>query len=300
MRSSAWRWVPVFALLSFGGMVQAQVSPAVAPVVAPAVERATARARALIDAGEGTDARALLDSLVGVLPRGTMEHAEALYWRAVLAERVSEAERDWKRLVIEVPLSPRAPDALIRLGELDMLRGHPAEARVYFARLLRDFPSGSYRTKGLLWMTRSYFDERNTANGCRALDSLRGVEIPDGELRLQSTELQRRCTSAMLATPAPAPLATPSPAPAPAAGDRATADRTTGRYSVQLAAYDTRAEAEAAVRRFATQSIDARIDGTEKPFRVRTGYYTTRSAANAALATLKKRGHDGFVAEPAR
>jgi hypothetical protein len=178
------------------------------------------------------------------------------------------------------------------LGELDMLRGHPAEARVYFARLLRDFPSGSYRTKGLLWMTRSYFDERNTANGCRALDSLRGVEIPDGELRLQSTELQRRCTSAMLVPP--------SPAPAPAAGDRATADRTTGRYSVQLAAYDTRAEAEAAVRRFATQSIDARIDGTEKPFRVRTGYYATRSAANAALATLKKRGHDGFVAEPAR
>jgi TolA-binding protein len=257
------------------------------------VERATTRARALLDAGEGTDARALLDSLLGVLPRGTMEQAEALFWRAVMAERVNEAERDWKRLVIEVPLSPRAPDALIRLGELDMLRGHPAEARVYFARLLRDFPSGSYRTKGLLWLTRSYFDERNTANGCRALDSLRGVEIPDGELRLQSTELQRRCTSAMLATPSPSP--SPSPSPAPAAADRAS-----GRYSVQLAAYDTRAEAEEAMRRFVAQSIDVRIDGTEKPFRVRTGYYATRSAANAALAALKKRGHDGFVAERAR
>jgi hypothetical protein len=279
----------MLALLSVGGTVpiHAQVAPVVAPAVAPAVERATTRARALLDAGEGTDARALLDSLLGVVPRGTMEQAEVLFWRAVMAERVNEAERDWKRLVIEVPLSPRTPDALIRLGELDMLRGHPAEARVYFARLLRDFPSGSYRTKGLLWLTRSYFDERNTATGCRALDSLRGVEIPDGELRLQSTELQRRCTSAMLATP--------SPTPAPAAGDRAA-----GRYSVQLAAYDTRAEAEAAMLRFVAQSIDARIDGTEKPFRVRTGYYATRSAANAALSALKKRGHDGFVAERAR
>ncbi len=278
--------------------------------VTPAVERTTARARAMVDGGDGATARALLDSLVGAVPVGTIDLAEALYWRAVLAERIAEAERDWKRLVIDVPLSPRAPDALVRLGELDMLRGHPADARVYFTRLLRDFPGGTYRAKGLLWLTRSYFEERNMVGGCSALDSLRGIEVPDGELRLQSEELQRRCTGAItnvaanVAAHVAAKTIPPSAAPdksgltsAPVASEKPVAQA--GRYSVQLAAYDTREEAADAVKRFATRDITARIDGGQKPFRVRVGYYGTRAAATNALHTLKKRGFDGFVAERA-
>ena len=268
------------------------IAPSLSAQVTPAVERTTARARAMVDAGDGTMARTLLDSLVGAVPVGTIDLAEALYWRAVLAERIGEAERDWKRLVIDVPLSPRAPDALVRLGELDMLRGHPVEARVYFTRLLRDFPSGAYRAKGLLWLSRSYFEERNIAGGCSALDSLRGVEVPDGELRLQSDELQRRCTGALANAPTNAPATSvPAAADKPAVG--------TGRYSVQLAAYDTRAEASDAVKRFATRAIDARIDGQQKPFRVRTGNYATRAQATNALNSLKKLGFVGFVAERA-
>ena len=189
-----------------------------------------------------------------------------------------------------------------------MLRGHPADARVYFTRLLRDFPGETYRAKGVLWLTRSYFEERNMEGGCSALDSLRTVEIPDGELRLQSTELQRRCTGVLAnpsasaartivpASPAPsknsatsAPVAAAAAAPAPAAG--------AGRYSVQLAAYATRAEATDAVKRFATRDIVARIDGEQKPFRVRVGYYATRADATNALNKLKRLGFDGFVAE---
>jgi hypothetical protein len=277
-------------------------APTLSAQVTPAVERVSARARALVDGGDGATARVLLDSLVGALPAGTADFAEALYWRAVLAEGIGDAERDWKRLVIDVPLSPRTPDALVRLGELDMLRGHPAEARVYFTRLLRDFPAGPYRTKGLLWLTRSYFDERNLSVGCTALDSLRRVEIADGELKLQSDELQRRCvgvprTIAPVAPPAVAPTVAAPPAtappmtPTPAAGS--------GRYSVQLAAYFTRAEAVAAVQRFTQRDIAARVDGEQKPFRVRVGYYATRAEAASALSRLKKLGITGFVAERA-
>jgi SPOR domain len=291
--------VGTVALMSLASTGSAQVTPA--------VERTTARARAMMDGGDGASARTLLDSLVGAVPVGTIDLAEALYWRAVLAERIGEAERDWKRLVIDVPLSPRAPDALVRLGELDMLRGHPADARVYFTRLLRDFPSGSYRAKGLLWLTRSYFEERNMAGGCSALDSLRGVDVPDGELRLQSDELQRRCTGGAPNTSAsPAPAAAKSgsksaerPAEAPAEKPAEKPAAGAGRYSVQLAAYDTRAEATDAVKRFAKREIDARIDGEQKPFRVRTGYYATRADATNALNRLKKLGFDGFVAERA-
>ena len=277
-------------MLSMATTVSAQVTPA--------VERTTARARAMVDGGDGATARALLDSLVGAVPVGTIDLAEALYWRAVLAERIAEAERDWKRLVIDVPLSPRAPDALVRLGELDMLRGHPADARVYFTRLLRDFPGGTYRAKGLLWLTRSYFEERNMVGGCSALDSLRGIEVPDGELRLQSDELQRRCTGAIANVAAHVAAKTIPPSAAPdKSGLKPVAQA--GRYSVQLAAYDTRADAADAVKRFATRDITARIDGGQKPFRVRVGYYDTRAAATNALHTLKKRGFDGFVAERA-
>ena len=275
-------------------------TPALSAQVTPAVERVSARARALVDSGDGATARVLMDSLVGAVPAGTADFAEALYWRAVLAEGIGDAERDWKRLVIDVPLSPRTPDALVRLGELDMLRGHPAEARVYFTRLLRDFPAGPYRTKGLLWLTRSYFDERNLTGGCTALDSLRRVEIPDGELKLQSDELQRRCVGvprtvapvappAVVATPAATPVAATPVAATPVAGS--------GRYSVQLAAYFTRAEAAAAVQRFTQRDIAARVDGEQKPFRVRVGYYATRADAVNALNRLKKLGLDGFVAE---
>ncbi len=277
-------------MLSMATTVSAQVTPA--------VERTTARARAMVDGGDGATARALLDSLVGAVPVGTIDLAEALYWRAVLAERIAEAERDWKRLVIDVPLSPRAPDALVRLGELDMLRGHPADARVYFTRLLRDFPGGTYRAKGLLWLTRSYFEERNMVGGCSALDSLRGIEVPDGELRLQSEELQRRCTGAITNVAANVAAKTIPPSAAPdKSGLKPVAQA--GRYSVQLAAYDTRADAADAVKRFATRDITARIDGGQKPFRVRVGYYGTRAAATNALHTLKKLGFDGFVAERA-
>ena len=277
-------------MLSMATTVSAQVTPA--------VERTTARARAMVDGGDGATARALLDSLVGAVPVGTIDLAEALYWRAVLAERIAEAERDWKRLVIDVPLSPRAPDALVRLGELDMLRGHPADARVYFTRLLRDFPGGTYRAKGLLWLTRSYFEERNMVGGCSALDSLRGIEVPDGELRLQSEELQRRCTGAMTNVAAQVAAKTMPPSAAPDTSGLKPVVHA-GRYSVQLAAYDTRAEAADAVKRFATRDITARIDGGQKPFRVRVGSYDTRAAATNALHTLKKLGFDGFVAERA-
>ena len=287
-------------IVATGCAAMVWIAPMVSAQVTPAVEGTTARARAMVDGGDGAAARTLLDSLVGTVPVGTFDFAEALYWRAVLAERIGDAERDWKRLVIDVPLSPRTPDALVRLGELEMLRGHPAEARVYFTRLLRDFPSGVYREKGLLWLTRSYFEERNMAGGCGALDSLRGVEIAEGELRLQSDELQRRCTGVMATStpvasekPAASEKSVPSGKPAISAKPVEGSER----YSVQLAAYDTRADADNAVQRLTKRDIDARIDGEQKPFRVRVGYYATRAEAASALNRLKKLGLTGFVAE---
>lgn len=286
------------------------------------MDGAVSRARQLVDNGNGAEARAILDSLVSAAGSSSNDLAEALFWRATLAERVGDAERDWKRLIIEVPLSARATEALVRLGELEMLRGHPADARTYFARVVREYPAGAATSRSQLWIAKSYVAERDLPRACVALAEASATGVPDGELRLQAEEMGRQCATvdraliakagakpaagaAQKATPAANPAATPAAAnksdTAPnadvAAKDAAPAN---AKFSVQLAAYDTRDEAERSAKRLESRGIEARVDGDVKPFRVRAGYYATRAQANAALATLKKQGLAGFVAEIAK
>jgi cell division septation protein DedD len=300
--------------------------------VSAAMDRQVSRARALVERGEGAEARNVLDSLVAAAPAASDDLAEALFWRAAYAERITDAERDWKRLVIESPLSPRTPDALVRLGELELLRAHPKDARTWFERVVREFPTGTQGTRSALLIARSWFDEQDLARGCSALTDARALNLPDGELKLQAEEMGRRCAGAAAGaaataatqrpgvgsrapgaaaqTPAQAvaPISAPTPRPttptsvpsAPAAAPSApasTASATTGRFSVQLAAYNTRREADEAVARLARRGLDVRVDGDDKPFRVRSGRYATRAQAAAALAALKKQGLDGFIAE---
>ena len=292
----AWL-VAMLSLCGARALVAQSTKPDAAPLsVSRSVAAAIGRAQGLMESGDATGARVLLDSLVTNADPLSLDAAEALHWRAVLAERAADGERDWRRLVIDIPLSPRVPEALLRLADMDLVRGRPAAAREEYQRLLSDFPESASRQVASLGIARSYFEERNVAGGCRALDSLRGVEIPEGELRLQSDELQRRCTSAM-ATSAMGVAEKPVAAGKPAPSRKSPAG--SGRYSVQLAAYDTRAEANDAVQRFQRRDINTRIDGEQKPFRVRVGYYATRVAATKALGRLKKIGVKGFVVERA-
>ncbi|MBY0490169.1 MAG: SPOR domain-containing protein [Gemmatimonadaceae bacterium] len=294
----------------------ARVAHAQETSLAAGVVREVGRARSLVEAGAGADARALLDSLVRMQTPGSNELAEALYWRAMLAERASDSERDWKRLTIEAPLSPRTADALVRLGEFEMLRGRPATARPYFARVTQDFPNTTARAKAGLWIVRGYFDERNSGAACSALAELPTSAVPEGELRLQYEELGKRCAVAGAGAGAgekrnsgslnsgslnSGSLDDGNSGKAKSGktnGGTANGDSGDGaRFSVQLAAYDTRDEALATVKRLKGRGIEARIDGDAKPFRVRTGRYQTRAEATAALAKLKKQGQTGFVAE---
>jgi cell division protein FtsN len=84
---------------------------------------------------------------------------------------------------------------------------------------------------------------------------------------------------------------------APAPKRTTIAPRTVTRYTVQVAAYDTRADAAALVKKLAARGIKARVSGTSKPFRVRLALHTTRKDANAELSAMRKRGIEGFVAE---
>ena len=298
-------------------------STIVGPTAGPAARVVIDRARALVESGKGSAARTLLDSLVNASTNEPGDLADALYWRAVLGDRAADAERDWKRMVMDVPLSPRVPMALLRLGELEMVRGHPAGARTYLERLLRDYNSADERPKALLWVVRSYFDERDVARACRTLIVLRDGDVPDGELRLQANELKQRCRNEVerplasvgatdikngeqLAANRANVVIGPELKPVAAAGKpekkgdgkeavKAESNKDATRYGVQIAAYDTRAQANAVVQKMTKRGLSAHVDGDSKPYRVRIGRYATRKEAEAALARLKRQGQQGFV-----
>lgn len=292
----------LLAIATTATAVGAQVT--VPPVVLDsATQGAIMRARGLANAGQDTLARALLDSIVARQASGSEEFAEAVYWRAVLADRAAEAERDWKRLTIEAPLSPRMPDALLWLAELELVRGHPRVARAYLDRLLLEHGGSPQRHKAMVWRARSYFDERDFTRACASVRAMQSTGLPEGELRLQGDDMQNRCNmTAAGSAIAPPPAGSDALPPAVAAASPSVPSTVPSsvRYSVQLAAFNTRAEATRLVKTMAARKVTARIDGERKPFRVRTGRYTTESAAKAALATLRKRGIKGIVVESTR
>jgi cell division protein FtsN len=68
------------------------------------------------------------------------------------------------------------------------------------------------------------------------------------------------------------------------------------RYTVQVAAYDTRVEADRLVARLAARGFPARVVGERTPpFRVRIGYYPSETHAETAARDLKAKGIDAFV-----
>ena len=76
----------------------------------------------------------------------------------------------------------------------------------------------------------------------------------------------------------------------------ATAPSKAGEYSVQVAAYNHKADAERLVASLVKRGYQARVDGDIVPFRVRIGRYSTEREAEDALKKIKAKHMDGFVA----
>lgn len=280
------------------------------------------RAKQLAEDGRPADGRRLIDSVLKVTPPETERYAEVLYWRAALAPTASDAERDYRRLLIESPLSARAEDALLQLAQLEQARGDRHGAADHLQRFMLSYGRSPARPRVAIWMVRLLFEQgpQQAARACEALRAGRD-EVPadNAELRNQLEFYAPRCATAEAAGPPPPTDSQPAPRPAPAEPQPPTPARDTIRrgtpatrpstsrpvakpvasaaafYSVQVAAYDTLMQATRLARRLVSRGIEARVDGKAKPFRVRVGKFTTRAAAVKAAATLKKQGYAGFV-----
>jgi cell division septation protein DedD len=258
-----------------------------------------ARAQTLVGAGNGVAGRALVDSLLAASTPGTNAYAEALYWKARFAETAAAAERAFLQVAVEYPLSPLAGDALIRLAVLESSRNDRASAARHLARLTREHPLDQPPTQQGLWGVRLLFDQGNPPAACALLSMTRaGVATGDVEVANQMDYMAGRCINVASAT-------ADSTAATAAAADSATtkstptntrAAPTRPAYSVQIAAYKARADADALAKRLTRRGYQARVT-VDAPYRVRVGRYPTRPEAIAALQKMRQSNLTGIVVE---
>lgn len=317
----------VFVFAATSLVAQAQETLPVNPVYK--------RAQELVNDGNATAGRALIDSMITIAPAGSNEYAEAVYWRAVLAPTAMEAEADYRRIVVDYPRSPRVEDALIRLAQLEIARANYDAALKHLNQLADEHPDSPARARASYWSARAMFDKNDAQGGCAAIaDALSRTSESDTELRNQINYLNQRCagiavrgvpaavpaavppssppaapdpvaasvdsvkTQPAVTAPPPAPQVTrPSPQPPPTikpADEGPVRERV---WSVQIAAYTVKSQAEAMVTRLGKSGYEARVDGTTAPFRVRIGKYATQGQASAVQRSLKAKKIDGFVVQ---
>lgn len=251
-----------------------------------------ARARQLVVNGNGAAGRVLVDSMVAASEPDTPAYAEALFWRASLAASSDDAERDYRRIVVEYPLSPHAAEALFKLAQLESTRGDRASAEAHLDRLLSEYPSYPERSQAGVLLVRMAFQANDYAHGCPVLqETIRSIPESNVELRNQLEYYVPRCASFEAQRAASVAAAAESTAHANAARDSA-AKAAKARYSLQVASYNSKSGADALAKKLVARGYEARVVGTEKPYRVRIGRFATRTEAAAEQKRLKAKKID--------
>ncbi|HWH51111.1 MAG TPA: SPOR domain-containing protein [Gemmatimonadaceae bacterium] len=306
--------VALCAAAAFAALAAPRVARAQGEADAPrtAADSIYARARRLVVSGNGAAGRLLVDSMVAASTPDTPAYADALYWRAALAASTDDAASDYRRLIVEYPTSLHTADALLALARLEVARGDRAAAATHLERFRLENPKHPEHASAGLLLAQISFEQNDLARGCAAVqETLREVPADAVEMRNQLQYYQPRCSAADANPASNLPLS--PPVKAPPAGTKAPTDSAStapatrarsakapvsrGRYTLQVAAYASKADADALAKRLKTRGLEVRVVGGTKLFRVRIGRYTTRAAATAAQAQLKARKISAFVAE---
>lgn len=246
------------------------------------------RVQQLVNAGDRRTALALADSAMQVRTPGTNAYAEALYVRAYAVSDAAAAERDYLRLSIEYPFSPRAEDAVMMVGTFRLSRGDRTRARTQFERLAHEFPRSQHVPRAAYEAGRMALDDGDLARACPLLfTASERVLKDDVELRNQIAYLRNRCMMPAPRDTARSDTAATGPVASPPAAE----------FSVQVAAYARKRDADALVKRLKTRGFQVRIVGIRAPYRVRIGRYPSREVAAAAQGRMRQSKVSGIVVE---
>mgnify|MGYP001336580007 CR=1 FL=1 len=290
----------VAGLAGLAGLFGAAVLKAQAPPagIADSVYR---RAQRMVNEGDAERGRTLVDSLLRATRDGSDARANAMFWRATLAADSTAAQRDYLTIAIDYPLSPRAADALLRLGQAEFAWGDRAASLRHLERLVLEHPASDAAVDGWYWLGRARIAERELAAGCIALDSARGrLKTGDVERGSQITFARQPCRMLAVAPPGTASSATPTSEPPSGMASRPPPDTAiVRRWSAQVAAYKLKADAQRLAKRLSERGYDARVDELSL-FHVRVGLFRTRAEAAGTVATLKQQQITAIVVEATR
>jgi SPOR domain len=257
--------VAVAALLSGGG---AGIS---CQTVAPG--KATLdQVEELTQAGRTEDARAaLLRWWSESRPKASRRDLQRGLWlRGRLTVDPSQAELDYRRLVVEYPGGPYSDQALMRLAQWAWESGDTASARQHVDRLAREYPGSRFRADAEAWLAAAgpppappTPEAGDSATGAPAASTSGGA--PSG------------------ATSAPG---------AAARSSAGASEVPAGDYAIQLGAFSSDDRALSLQRRAVEAGFAARlvrIPGSEL-VRVRIGRFDSAAAAGDLLNRLKGLG----------
>src|SRR6202162_6278238 len=180
-----------------GAFLYCTATMAVAQTTTRQTDSVFVRAQALVSDGNGAAGRSLIDSVLSATQPSARLYPEALFWRATLASNAADAESDYKHLVVDYPLAPKAEDALLRLAQLELARGDRDGALGHLQRIPRDYPRSKSLARASYWTARVLFEKNDIPNACAAnANALAQGDASQVELRNQIQYQGQRCPAA--------------------------------------------------------------------------------------------------------
>lgn len=264
--------IPVWAQVSSGGNTSA-------------ADSAFRRAQQLVADGNGIAGRAIVDSILASTPENAPAYADALYWRATFAETRDRARFDYLRVANEYATTVRAEDALLRLAQIANDAGDRIAAKKYLDRMTVEHADGRLRAQGAYWTGRVLLADGATIPACAALTQAKAtVSSGDVELANQINYYLQPC---MRATQQAEAKRSDSVVRADSAARPDSVSRAAPpAWSVQVAAYSTKEDADHLAARLKSRGYTARVT-TDKPYRVRIGHFSSRAGAAAVAGRLR-------------
>jgi cell division protein FtsN len=207
-----------------------------------------------------------------------------------------------QRLVIDHPTSPSRARASFWMARVYFDKNQTPAACRSLADASHNTSPGQVEQKNQIdfWMQRCHGND-TAAVATTTVDSTPTVAPPTVVASAPQSAPARETE------PVPPPAAAPAKATTTSKKTVTTTATTTtvvprtskgpAKYTVQVAAYDTRDAAVTLQHSLIARGLEARIVGTTKPFRVRVGYYDTRAKADAAAAQLKAKQLTVYVTE---
>ena len=242
--------------------------------------------------------------------------ADSLFEHARRADTPADARRDYLRIIVDHPLSPRAEDALLGAGQIEYESGDKIAARRHLERLANEYATGATRARGAFWLARVLFDAGESIAACDQLSVAKSKAASSDVEFLGQVNYYAQPCARLVATAAAATADSIARAdsvaradsiekakPPKKGGAKGAAPRPARTevvrgpaWSAQVAAYASEADAHALAKKLSARGFDARVTPT-KPYRVRIGRFRTRAEAAEQVQQLRAGKMTAIVVE---